>query len=416
MSRSLADLGVVRRLFGSATVMYFVALAMSGIAILLSVALPPTERGLLVATTTSATVGVAVGGLSMEAFLLAQGRRWLEGLAGRRSFAIYLGTVPLSAALGWVFAEYSAEASPGLSAIGATFIALSTLPAAAGLTLGEFLSVYRYRAIFAVITPVLYVGLIVAGVSDAGVWLLAWLVCQALMAAAMWTKHGGPLKVIARRASTEPERLARMGLTHTGAVAQIVPFRFDQLALSRYQGPDALAVYSLAVAAIEFSQAGAVIAAQRTLGDHEEGSAERLRGVLRNTALITAGIAVLVLVGLAGIGLLTNAYAGALALGALLLPRSIAVAMDKVLSARLVNIGGERVTALVSIGTGLAAIIGYTLVAPTYGAAGIATISAVLFAVHATVIAMALRSRVRRRPLESVTATTSIDTRVGGRA
>ena len=90
--------GSLRQAAGSATLMYVSALAMSGVAVLLSVALPPAERGLLVATTTSATVGVAVGGLSLETFLLAQGRQWLDETAGRRSLAIYVATVPLAAA------------------------------------------------------------------------------------------------------------------------------------------------------------------------------------------------------------------------------------------------------------------------------------------------------------------------------
>ena len=119
---------------------------------------------------------------------------------------------------------------------------------------------------------------------------------------------------------TEPERLDRMGLTHTGAVAQIFTYRFDQLSLSRYQGPDDLAVYSLAVAAIEFSQAGAVVAAQRALGDNEQGSGDRLRGGLRKAVLYAVGMGALVLVGLAGLGLVVGGYRGALLLGALLLP------------------------------------------------------------------------------------------------
>ena len=71
-----------------------------------------------------------------------------------------------------------------------------------------------------------------------------------------------------------------MGLTHSGAVAQVFTYRFDQLALARYQGADALAVYSLAIAAMEFAQAGAVVAAQRVLGDHDEGAQARLRKAL----------------------------------------------------------------------------------------------------------------------------------------
>ncbi|MDO3700855.1 hypothetical protein Q3W71_04080 [Micromonospora sp. C28SCA-DRY-2] len=391
MTRSLR--GSVRQAAGSATMMYLSALAMSGVAILLSVALPPAERGLLVATTTSATIGVAVGGLSLETFLLAQGRQWLDETAGRRSLAIYAGTVPLTATLAWIFARYSEEANPGIAAVGAACIAASNIPAAAGLTLGRFLSVYRYRAAFAAIAPALYLVLIVAAVEDAELWLLAWLGCQTLMAVALWMTHGLSLVRMARRPSPEQERLARLGLTHAGAVAQVFTYRFDQLALARHQGPDVLAVYSLAVAAIEFTQAGAVVAAQRTLGDHADGSAQRLRGVLRRALYLAVGMGLLVLVGLAAIGVLTSGYEAALLLGLILVARSVAVTFGKILSARLVNLGGERATAVIAAGTALAAVAGYSLAAPEFGAAGVAVISVVLFALHGTVTAAVLRKR-----------------------
>lgn len=391
MTRSLS--GSVRQAAGSATLMYLAALAMSGVAILLSVALPPAERGLLVATTTSATIGVAVGGLSLETFLLAQGRQWLDETAGRRSLAIYVATVPLTAALAWIFARYAEEATPSIAALGAACIAASNIPAAAGLTLGRFLSVYRYRAVFAAIAPALYLLLILASVADAELWLLAWLGCQALMALALWATHGLSLVRMARRASPPQERIARLGLTHAGAVAQVFTYRFDQLALARYQGPDVLAVYSLAVAAIEFTQAGAVVAAQRTLGDHAEGSARRLHGLLRRALYLAAGMGMLVLVGLAAIGVLTSGYEAALLLGFILVARSMAVTVGKVLSARLVNLGGERATAMIAAGTALAAIVGYSLAAPAFGAAGVALVSVVLFALHSTVTAVALGKR-----------------------
>ncbi|MET7951333.1 hypothetical protein [Micromonospora sp. NPDC005324] len=391
MTRPLID--PFRRVVGSATMMYLSALAMSGVAILLSVALPPAERGLLVATTTSATIGVAVGGLSLETFLLAQGRRWLDEEAGRRSLVIYVATVPLTAVLAWIFAHYSEEAMPSIAAVGAACIAASNIPAAAGLTLGRFLSVYRYRAAFAAVAPALYLLLILASVKDAELWLLAWLGCQALMAVALWVKHGVPLSRMARRASPQAERLNRLGLTHSGAVAQVFTYRFDQLALARYQGPDVLAVYSLAVAAIEFTQAGAVVAAQRTLGDHEDGSAQRLYGMLRRALYLAVGMGMVVLVGLAGIGVMTNGYEAALLVGLVLLARSIAVTVGKVLSARLVNLGGERATAAIAAGTALAAVVGYSLTAPEYGAMGVASVSVVLFALHSTVTAVVLRRR-----------------------
>ncbi|MEV0725958.1 hypothetical protein AB0I37_24655 [Micromonospora purpureochromogenes] len=410
MTRQLR--GSVRRATGSATLMYVSALAMSGVAILLSVALPPTERGLLVATTTSAATGVAVGGLSLETFLLAQGRQWLDESAGRRSLAIYTATVPLTAALAWIFARYSEEATPAIAAAGAACIAASNVPAAAGLTLGHFLSVYRYRAAFAATAPTLYVLLILASVEDAQLWLLAWLGCQALMAVALWTKHGLSLTRMARRASPPEERVARLGLTHAGAVAQVFTYRFDQLALARYQGPDVLAVYSLAVAAIEFTQAGAVVAAQRTLGDHADGSAQRLNKVLRRALYLAVGMGVLVLIGLAGIGVITSGYEAALLLGLVLVARSIAVTVGKILSARLVNLGGERATAAIAAGTAVVAIVGYSLTAAEFGAVGVALLSVVLFALHSTVTAVALRKWSGPR-FAPASATSPVNSEVG---
>jgi hypothetical protein len=396
MIRPSGGLRELPRLAGSATAMYVAALGMSGVAILLTVALPPHERGLLVATTTSATIAVAVGGLSLETFLLAQGRGWLLETTGRRSFAIYAATVPLSAVLSWVFAVYSAQASPDIAVAGAVCMAVGTMPGAAGLTLGGFRSVYQYRATFATITPVLYLVLILMSVRSARAWLLAWLACQALMAAAMWVRHGPPLVAMLRRASGEAERLARMGLTHAGAVVYVFTYRFDQLALSRYQGPDALALYSLAMNAVEFAQAGAVVQAQRALGDHEEGAAARLPGLLRKAVYLALGMGVLVLIGLAAIGAVAHAYRGAFLLGLLLLPRSIAVAVDKILSGRLVNLGRERTTAVIATAAALLAVVSYPLVAARFGSAGVAIVSVLLFTLHGTASALALRGGGRR--------------------
>ncbi|HLL64492.1 MAG TPA: hypothetical protein VK453_01965 [Micromonosporaceae bacterium] len=408
MIGSLPGARAMRQLAGSATVAYLAVLAMSGIAILLTVALPPGERGLLVATTTSAAVGAAIGGLSLETFLLAQGRRWLDQ-AGRRSLTLYLGTVPLAAVLGWLLARYTSEAVPGLSAVGAACVAASNLPAAVGLTRGRFISVYRLRAAFAAVTPAVFLLFIVLPVRSATAWMLTWLGSQALLALALWIGHGGPLGAMARRTATNPERLARLGVTHTGAVAQVFTYRFDQLALARYQGPDELAVYSLAVAAIEFSQAGAVVAAQRTLGDHEQGSAQRFRALLRRTVGVVLGIGLLALIGLAVIGWLAPGYVAALVLGAILLPRSGAVAVGKILSARLVNLGRERATAVIAVATAITAVLAYALVAPRYGAAGVAAVSVVLFALHSTVTALVVRAQ----PTPVASATPGTLSRVG---
>ncbi|GIH04544.1 hypothetical protein Rhe02_26110 [Rhizocola hellebori] len=398
MSRVLGP-RMLRRAFQSATLMYVSALAMSGLAILISVALPPDQRGLLVATITSAAVGVAIGGLSLETFLLAQGRPWLDETAGRRSLLLYAATVPISAGLGAAFAIYSGEASALLAAAGAALIAASNVPAAAGLSKGNFLGVYRNRALFAAIAPAAYGLLVVAGIDNAQLWIASWLVCQAFMAISMWGRYGDILRGLARRPSTQPERLTRMGLTHSGAVAQIFTYRFDQLTLARYQGADALAVYSLAIAAMEFSQAGAVVAAQRVLGDHDEGAQARLRKALGRALYLSLGLSGLALAGLWAIGLVTIAYQGAVVLGAILLLRTVAVVVGKILSARMVNLGGERQTAVIAAGTAVAAIALYPVVASRYGAWGIAVASVILFTGHTLATGTTLRLRSRQQPM-----------------
>ncbi len=389
---------LLRRALQSATLMYLSALAMSGLAILLSVALPPDQRGLLIATITSATVGVAIGGLSLETFLLAQERSWLDETAGKRSLALYGATVPISAGLGWVFAEYSGQAGSLLAAAGAALIAAGNIPAAAGLAKANFLGVYRNRALFAAVAPVLYGLLAVAGVDNVEIWLGSWLVCQALMAFSMWGRYGDILKRLARRRSAQPERLTRMGLTHSGAVAQVFTYRFDQLALARYQGADALAVYSLAISAMEFAQAGAVVAAQRVLGDHDEGARARLRKTLARALYLSLALGLLALAGLWAVGLVAIAYQGAVVLGMILLVRTVAVVAGKILSARMVNVGGERGTAVIAAGTAAAAVVLYTLVAPRYGAWGIAAASVILFSCHTVATAAALRLRPDQQP------------------
>ena len=81
-------------------------------------------------------------------------------------------------------------------------------------------------------------------------------------------------------------------------------------------------------------------------------------------------------------------------LGAILLVRTVAVVAGKILSARMVNVGGERDTAVIAACTAVAAIVLYTVVAPRYGAWGIAVASVILFSCHTLATAAALRLRV----------------------
>ena len=372
----LASADRVRRAIGSATFSYTLALAMSGAAIVLSVFLPPAERGDLVATTTGATIGAAVGGLSLETFLLAQGRAWLERTAGWQSLLIYAGTVPLSAALGWVFTRYTEAGSAGLAALGAALLAAGTVPAAAGLTDNGFAPVYRTRALFAGAIPAVYAVLALLSVRSFAVWLMWWLAAQAALALVMWLRFGGVFATAVRR-SRRPEArsIRRMFVTHFGGVALIPALRFDQLALARYAGASELALYSLAVAASEFAQAGSVVAAQRVLGDHSDASGTAVRRLLRNAVLLALAVSVLILAGLFVIGQLARDYQPALLLGLLLLPRTIFVVVGRVLSARLVNRNGEGMSAAISLGTSAVAVAAGLVLVPQFHAPGAALLA-----------------------------------------
>lgn len=388
-----------------ATSLYVVALAMSGFAIVLSVYLPPDQRGAFVATTTSATVGVAVGGLSLETFVLAQGRAWLERTASWQSVAVYGSTVPLSAVLAWFFAVYTTSASPWLSTIGAAVLAAGTIPGAMGLAQGNFRGVYGYRALFAAAIPLSYGVLVLLSIRSSGAWMLCWLLGQTALAVVLWFRHGAVLVSALRRSYPFERRgVGRIAFTHGGGVALIPALRFDQLILARSAGPTELAFYSLAMAASEFAQAGSVVAAQRVLGDHGADSARRFKQALRASLIFAIAVSLLVFVGLYAIGLVVPSYAPALMLGLILAPRSLAVVTGKVLSARLVNQRGEAIAAAISAGTSVVAVITAAIIIPQYGVVGAAIAVGVAFVGHAFVTAVVLglwikTPRVSHRPI-----------------
>lgn len=384
---------------GSATFMYMLALAMGGAAVVLTVFLPPVERGSLVATTASATIGLAVGGLSLETFLLAQGRPWLERTASLESLGIYLSTLPLSAGLAWVFAWYSDEGSPAAAALGGTILAAGTIPAAAGLSDGRFLQVYRTRAIFAAAVPALYLVLAIASIRDPDAWLVCWFLAQGVLAVMMWVGYGGLLLRSARRFVTfSKSSLIRLLVTHIGAVALILALRFDQLALSRFSGPAALAIYSLAIAATEFTQAGAVVSAQRILGAEGPGAARQVTRALRNSVGFATVLSALVVAGLVVIGLLAGEYRPAALVGLALFPRSVFLVAGRILSARLVGLNGEAAAAVIAFATSALAVVAYVLVVPRYGAVGAAITAGALFAIHTFVTYAGVRRRSRTQP------------------
>jgi O-antigen/teichoic acid export membrane protein len=187
-----------------------------------------------------------------------------------------------------------------------------------------------------------------------------------------------------------------MGRLHVGMCAHMLMFRLDQVLLARLAGAGALGVYALAVAALEFAQAGAVVAAQRILATHStEGSLDP-----RPMIKATVPIGVLAVIGLALLGLVLPDYRHAWLLGLILLPGAVAIAVDKTWSANLLKRRGERATTAVAL-VALAAAVGcYSVLIPGLGAVGAAIASSFVYAVQAA----GTRYGLRRRPLTVRTA------------
>jgi hypothetical protein len=158
---------------------------------------------------------------------------------------------------------------------------------------------------------------------------------------------------------------------------------------ARFAGAGPLGVYALAVSALEFAQAGAVVTAQRILADRAPRTGAVKVGPVLRAALPVALLAVL---GLSVIGVLVPGYRQAWLLGLLLLPGCLAVSTGKAWSADLLKQRGEQATTSVALRTVAVAVPGYLLLVFWFGAVGAAVTSSVAYALHA------LWSRLRLRP------------------
>jgi O-antigen/teichoic acid export membrane protein len=366
---------------------YMAALGFSGCAALVSVALPPTERGELAASIASGTLGAAIGGLSLDTFLLSRPAGWVFSRGPRWMFAILLGCVLLAAVAATAL---TAVAGIGSYLIGAGAAgALTVFNAFASLALRrkKFLFVYSVRAASGAILIAGYAVLYATGERDGGAWSGMWFSTQALAAMVLsvavlgWAWRARPSMTTAAGRSELRADAAAMGRLHIGICAQMLTYRLDQILLARFAGSGALGVYALAVAALEFAQAGAVVRSQRILVDRDRNDAAPDRAATIARAALPVALAAVA--GLAVVGLVRPDYDGAWLLGLCLVPGTLAVAAGKTWSALLLKRRGEQATTVVALTAMCVAVALYFLLIPGLGEYGAAAASSAAYAVYA---------------------------------
>jgi len=364
------------------------ALGLTGCAALVSVALPAPERGELAASVASATLGAAIGSFSVDTFLLSRPTGWIFERGAWWMLAFLIGCLGLAA--------FAAAGLTALAGIGSYLVgigaacALTVFNAFSSLALrvGRFLFVYATRALGGAALVLAYAGLYAADRLDGVVWSVAWLSVQAFTGAVMSvTVLGLALRFRAPRSAVATSQdlrtdLRAMGKLHIGVCAQMLTYRLDQILIARFAGSGPLGVYALAVAALEFAQAGAVVRAQRILVDRERGDDARPEptGLIVRAAL---PIALAAVAGLGVVGLIRSEYANGWLYGLLLLPGAMAVAAGKTWSALLLKQRGEQATTVVAVTVMCVAIALYFLLIPVAGAFGAAVASSCAYVVYA---------------------------------
>jgi hypothetical protein len=376
--------------------LYMATLAMSGCAALGSVALSPAQRGELAACIASATMGSAIGGFSIDTFLLSRPAGWILSRGRRRLLMLAAGCVGLSAVVAALLTVIAGVGSYAVALGGAGALTTFNIMSSLALRLKKFLLVYSMRAAGALVLIGGYAYLYLHDRLDGTAWSGAWLAAQSLAAVAMtaWVLRaargfgtgdaGEP--VSAMPAPAYGEDFARMGRLHVGVCAQMLTYRLDQILLARFAGAGPLGVYALAVAALEFAQAGAVVGAQRILANRDatRGAADPGVGPVVKAAVPVAIFSVAVL---AVLGLLLPSYHQAWLAGLVLLPGSLAVSAGKTWSARLLKQRGEQATTVVALVTLAVAVPCYLVLVPWLHMFGAALASSCAYGVYA------LRSR-----------------------
>jgi hypothetical protein len=380
--------------------LYMAALGLSGLASLLTIALVPAQRGLLAGTMAGATLGSAIGGISIDTFLMSRPKGWVWGrgtawLIGLLVPSVLLSGVVAAAIIGFEgFGSY--PVGIGAACCLTVFNACSSL----ALRIQKFQFVYAVRALGA-LTLLAGYGLFYLDGDDSGLaWSEAYLISQGVAAtvlAAMVLRWAARIRPADARRTQLPDRndritdLSRMGKLHVGIAASLLTSRLDQILLAHIVGESALGLYALAVAALEFAQAGAVVRSQKILTNQEQAATmPRAWPVV----LATAPVAVVSVLGLAALGILRPAYAGAWIIGLLLLPGAVGSALGKTWSAILLIRRGEVATTTVAVLLAALAIPLYFIFVSwlgTYGGAIGVTCIYILYAVG-TLIGLRARS------------------------
>ncbi|GIG62105.1 hypothetical protein Lfu02_64770 [Longispora fulva] len=380
---------VVARLF-SPERLYMASLGLTGCAALMSVALPPADRGGLAASIVSATLGASVGSFSIDTFLLSRPHGWVLRRGLTWLSTLLAGSV-LTSAL--VAAVLSAIAGIGSTAVGmgaAAALTVFNACTALGLRLKHFTVVYAVRSAGGVLLIAGYGTLYLIGDLDGRAWAWVWLGFQVFIALTLtlmvlrWGRGFGGAQPVPAQPGPGDRRadLAAIGKLHLGMCAQMLTMRLDQILLARVAGAGPLGVYALAVAAMEFAQAGSVVAAQRVLAHRgQENISGSGKAVLRSAA----PLAVLAVIGLAGIGWLSDEYSNAWLYAVLLLPGILAVATSKIWGATLLKRTGERATTVIAL-IGLAAALPcFLVVIPLFDAFGAAAAVSLAYLLQAVI-------------------------------
>lgn len=378
--------------------LYIGALGLSGLAALGTIALAPDERGQLVVSITGATLGAAVGGLSIDTFVMSRVKGWVWGRGPFWVGLLTLGCVLLSAGVAAVVIGAAGNGSYPVAIAAAACLTVFNVCSSLALRVSQFRFVYSVRAGTAALVILGYAYLYASDQLGGMTWALAYLAAQAAAAAVLgaavlrWAVRGRPARPgdVAAPAPGRLADLSAMTKVHVGVSAQMVVARLDQVLLARFSGAAAVGVYALAVAALEFAQAGAVVRAQRIL-TRSEATAPRLASVLG----LTAPVAAVSLVGLTALSVLRPGYQDLWLLGLLLLPASLAAALGKTWSAALLVERGENTATTVSVISALVAVPAYVLLIPWLGAVGAAIAMSCAYGVYALGAHLALR---RPRP------------------
>lgn len=374
--------------------LYLAALGLSGCAALVSVALPPAERGELAASIASATLGASIGGMSVDTFLLSRPSGWVSSRGPGWVPTILAGCLVLS---GTVAALLTALAGVGILPVAvAAAGGLTVLNASSSLALRlkKFFLVYVLRAAVAAGVlggyAILYAGATLNGRAWSLVWVAAQLVGAAVSGTVVlrWAWRARPLPAATAGQAEYRADLVAIGKLHVGVSAQMLTYRLDQILVARFAGSGPLGVYALAVAALEYAQASAVVRAQRILAHRGPTAEPESTGTVVRSAL---PVALAAIGGLAVLGLIRPQYDDAWILGMYLLVGTLAVAAGKTWSALLLKQRGEQATTAVALLTMVLAASCYLVLIPWAGATGAAVASSCAYLAYALFTRLSLQ-------------------------